>query len=65
MGELFFCLGIVPIFGVAWFGAILTIDPHRREKGSTKNLVFSFTLRIRGIPLAILLYRFIKLGTYF
>jgi RsiW-degrading membrane proteinase PrsW (M82 family) len=50
------CVLYATVSGVAWFGIILLIDPHRREKGSAASLFISLVLGFASIPLVILLY---------
>ncbi len=50
------CIGIAALSGAAWFGAILLIDPHRSEKGSTGSLFISLLFGFASIPLVFLMY---------
>ncbi len=50
------CVLIAAVSGAAWFGIILLIDPHRREKGSAASLFISLVFGFASIPLVILLY---------
>jgi RsiW-degrading membrane proteinase PrsW (M82 family) len=51
-------LGVAVISGAAWFGILLAIDPHRREKGSTKSLLISLAWGFTSVPLVFVLYAF-------
>ncbi|MGA2640247.1 MAG: PrsW family glutamic-type intramembrane protease [Spirochaetia bacterium] len=50
------CVLIAALSGAAWFGIILLIDPHRREKGSATSLFISLVFGFASIPLVIFLY---------
>lgn len=50
------CVLYAALSGAAWFGIILLIDPHRREKGSATSLFISLVFGFASIPLVILLY---------
>jgi len=52
------CIGTAALTGAVWLGVLLLVDPHRREKGSTKDILLSFVLGCVSIPLSFLLYRF-------
>jgi RsiW-degrading membrane proteinase PrsW (M82 family) len=50
------CIGTAVISGAVWFGIIVMIDPHHREKGSTKRLARSLVVGFASIPLVFALY---------
>lgn len=50
-------IGVALISGAAWFGIIVFIDPHRREKDSTRSLFASLLFGFASIPLVILIYK--------
>ncbi len=52
-------IGVASISGMAWFGAIVLIDPHHREKGSVRSLFISLLVGFASIPLVILLYNIV------
>ena len=52
------CIGTAVISGAVWFGIIVMIDPHRREKGSAASLVRSLVVGFASIPLVTALYYF-------
>ncbi len=56
MGLFAVCVLYAAVSGAAWFGIILLIDPHRREKGSAASLFISLVLGFASIPLVIFLY---------
>jgi RsiW-degrading membrane proteinase PrsW (M82 family) len=53
------CIGVAAFSCAAWFGVILWIDPHRREKGSAGTLFITLLIGFASIPLVILLYEIV------
>jgi protease PrsW len=59
MEQLAGCIAIALASGAGWFTIILRLDPHRREKNSTRSLAMSLLIGLASIPLVLLLYVFV------
>jgi RsiW-degrading membrane proteinase PrsW (M82 family) len=57
MIELAANIGVALISGAAWFGLLVMIDSHHREKLAARKLFISLLLGFASIPLVILLYK--------
>jgi RsiW-degrading membrane proteinase PrsW (M82 family) len=56
MIELAANLAVALVSGAAWFGLLALIDPHRKEKLSTRRLFASLIFGFASLPLVFLLY---------
>ncbi len=55
-------IGVASISGMAWFGAVVLIDLHHREKGSTRCLFTSLFIGFASIPLVIFVDQWLSQG---
>lgn len=53
------CIGTAALTGAVWLGVLLLVDPHRKEKGSTRDIMISFVFGGASVPLGFLLYGFV------
>ena len=50
------CVAVAAVTGAGWFGILLLVDRHHREKGSARELLISLVVGFASVPAALLLY---------